>query len=399
MTEAALDPGLSEAVPQPAPVVPKGRDPRVDVFRGIALVMIFIDHVPDNMYSQYMLWTMGWSDAAEGFVLMSGISAGLAYGLYFGRPMRLWAGLGRVWRRVWTIYLVHILVTVCGMAVTAAVAGWYANPDLLKMNHIGYLLVEPIRFLRGIPILTQQLDYGDILPLYLVLIFAAPIALFLAWRRPWLLLAGSFVLWFLTAKYQLNLPSTTSEAGWFFNPLAWQIIFTVGIVTGVALKDGRRLVPVRRWLQILTGAFLLFGLASMRWPAFAAHLHPLLWQVERAGWPDYVIGTQKTFLPLPRLVHALALAYFLSSFGAVRRVCATIWLAPFALLGRQALPVFALGSIMVFALQTIRAEIGFTPWQDTWMLATGLAAMFALAAARTYWPKDRVAVDRAKVGA
>lgn len=94
MTEATLDPGLSGAVPLPAPVVPKGRDPRVDVFRGIALVMIFIDHVPDNMYTQYMLWTMGWSDAAEGFVLMSGISAGLAYGLYFRRPMRLWAGSG-----------------------------------------------------------------------------------------------------------------------------------------------------------------------------------------------------------------------------------------------------------------------------------------------------------------
>lgn len=160
-----------------------------------------------------MLWTMGWSDAAEGFVLMCGISAGLAYGLYFGRPMRLWAGFGRVWRRVWTIYPVHILVTVCGLAVTAAVAGWYANPDLLKRNQIGYLLVEPIRFLRGIPILTQQLDYGDILPLYLVLIFAAPLALVLAWRRPWRLLAGSFALWFVTVKYRLNLPSTTSEAG------------------------------------------------------------------------------------------------------------------------------------------------------------------------------------------
>ena len=293
----------------------------------------------------------------------------------------------------------HILVTVCGMAVTAAVAGWYANPDLLKMNQIGYLLVEPICFLRGIPILTQQLDYGDILPLYFVLIFAAPLALVLAWRRPWLLLAGSFVLWFVTVKYRLNLPSTTSEAGWFFNPLAWQIVFTVGIVTGVALKDGRRLVPVRRWLQILTGAFLLFSLACMRWPDFAAQLQPLLGQAQSAGWPDYVIGTQKTFLPLPRLVHALALAYFLSSFDGVRRVCATVWLAPFALLGRQALPVFALGSIMVFALQTIRAEIGFTPWQDTWMLATGLTAMFALAAARTYWPKDRVVLERAKVGA
>ena len=391
---AAMPPMTPPVTPPVTPLVtppvtpPTGRDPRVDVFRGIALAMIFIDHVPDNLYTGYTLWTLGWSDAAEGFVLMSGISAGLAYGLYFRRPMRFWTGLGRVWRRVWTIYLVHILVTVCGMAATAAVASWYANPDLLQMNQIGYLLDDPVSFLRGIPILTQQLDYGDILPMYLALIFAAPIVLILAWRRPWLLLAGSVALWLATQIWRLNLPSATREFGWYFNPFAWQLIFVIGVATGVALKDGRRLVPVSRWLQGLSALVLLGAAAGLLWPAFAKLFHHALWQAQRAGWPPYLIGVEKTFLPLPRVLHAVALAYFLSSWPWVRQFCGAVGMKPFALLGRQALPVFAFGSIMVFAIQTIREQIGFTLWQDTWMLATGLCAMLALAAARQYWPKD-----------
>lgn len=377
---------VSAAFPAAPPV--SGRDPRIDVFRGIALVMIFIDHLPGNLYSFYMLWSFGWSDAAEGFVLMSGMSAGLAYGLHFRRPMRFWTGLARVWRRAWTIYLVHLLVTVGGMAATAAVALWFANPDLMGMNQIGYLLDNPTAFLFRMPLLMQFLDYADILPMYLALVFAAPVALMLAWRRPWVLLAGSVALWLFTALTKIDLPSVTREFGWFFNPLSWQLIFTIGILTGVALKDGRRLVPVRLWLQLLAGAIVLAGIAAMRWPEVTEALRMQVWRMTRAGWPDYVIGVEKTFLPLPRLLHALALAYLLSSFDGVRRFCTTLWMVPFAVMGKQALPVFALGSILVFALQAIREQTGIDPWQDTLMLAIGLVAMFALAAARQFWPKD-----------
>ena len=385
MTPTATAP-ISAANPAPLPV--SIRDPRIDVFRGIALVMIFIGHLPGNLYSFYMLWSFGWSDAAEGFVLMSGISAGLAYGLFFRRPMRFWTGLARVWRRAWTIYLVHILITACGMAATAAVAAWFGNPELLWMNQIGEVIDDAGGFLRRMPMLMQFLDYADILPMYLALVFAAPLMLILAWRWPLVLLAGSVVLWFTTALTLFNLPSATRQFGWFFNPFAWQLIFTVGILTGVALKDGRRLVPVRLWLQVLTGAFLLFGIAATRWPDLTETLRMQFWRMDRAGWPDYLIGFDKTFLPLPRILHALALAYFLSSFDAVRRFCTTIWMAPFAVLGKQALPVFALGSILVFAMQAIREEMGINPWHDTLMLAVGLIAMVVLAAARQFWPRD-----------
>ena len=388
MTQAPPQSTSPAMPPARAPAFASLRDPRIDVFRGMALAMIFINHLQGNAYSFFMLWNLGWSDAAEGFVLMSGMSAGLAYGIHFRQPMRVWTGLGRVWRRGWTIYLVHLLITLCAMAAVAAVAEWYDNPALIRMNQIGALLEHPISFLRGIPLLTRHLDYADILPMYLVLVLAAPLALILAWRWPMLLLAASVALWLLAAITGTNLPSVTRPYGWFFNPLSWQVIFVVGILTGVALKDGRRLVPVSRVLQVLAAAVLLVALATGHWPDLSGALRMQIRRLGPGGWPDWAIGFDKTFLPLPRLIHAMALAYLLSSFGWVRRACATAWMAPFALLGCQALPVFALGSIMVFAMQAIRAQNGISLWGDTVLLSIGLAAMFALAAARQFWPKD-----------
>ena len=93
---------------------PSTRDPRLDVFRGICLVMIFINHVPGNIYENLTSRNFGFSDAAEGFVLMSGIAAGLAYSMDFNLPGRIWTGLARVWRRVWTLYMVHLVTTAAG---------------------------------------------------------------------------------------------------------------------------------------------------------------------------------------------------------------------------------------------------------------------------------------------
>ena len=93
----------------------------------------------------------------------------------------------------------------------------------------------------------------------------------------------------------------------------------------------------------------------------------------------------KTFLPLPRILHALALAYVLSCFDIVRRACASRFAAPFALLGRNALPVFGAISVLNFGMQVIRIETGVNFRIDSLMLAGGLVVLFALAGARQLW--------------
>lgn len=365
------------------------RDPRLDVFRGICLVMIFINHVPGTVFEDFTTRNFGFSDAAEGFVLMSGIAAGLAYSADFReRSMRLWTGLARVWRRVWTLYLVHILTTFAALAIAAAVALWLNNSEVLFENQMKWVWRDPLRTLVGLVILTHQFGYVNILPLYLTLLAVTPVLLFVAWRAPLWLLAVSVLVWLVAGLYHLGPPNFPTQGVWFFNPLTWQLIFIIGLLTGVAMKDGRRFVPIRRWLQIATGALLVYAALSVQFPAVSKVTGHTLWLAkETFNLPWNLTAFDKTYVTAPRLLHILALAYFLSSFAVIRRACAHWLAAPFELLGRQALPVFALGSVLCIGLQGVKHVTGVNILADAAILAVGLGLQFALAAARQYWPK------------
>lgn len=382
-------PDATTPAPTPVARATSTRDPRLDVFRGLCLVMIFINHVPGNVYENLTSRNFGFSDAAEGFVLMSGIAAGLAYSADFrDRSLRLWTGLARVWRRVWTLYLVHITTTLAALAAASAVALWLSDSEILFENQMKWVWMDPLRTFVGLTLLTHQFGYINILPLYLVLLAASPLLLFLAWRRPRMLMAGSVLLWLCAGIFHLSLPNFPSKGGWFFNPLTWQVIFVTGLLTGVALRDGRRFVPVRRWLQIATGLFLLYAAVSVQVPAVSKMTGYTLWLAkETFHLPWNLTAFDKTLVTAPRLLHILALAYFLSTFPAIRRACAHRLAAPFELLGRQALPVFALGSVLCIGLQGIKHVTGQDLLTDTALIGGGLALQFALAAARQYWPK------------
>ncbi len=372
---------------------PMGRDPRLDALRGLALVMIFVNHVPGNAWSNYTSRNFGLSDAAEGFVLIAGISAALAYGHWFqpgqnGSLRQMMIGLGHVWHRVWTIYLVQILATVLTLGVILAVARWFDDLTMLHINRMDAFRADPVGAMLRIPVLIQQLDYVDILPMYLVLLFWTPLALWLAWRGPWLLFAGAIALWWVTVTYRINLPNHPNPAGWFFNPLAWQLLFVIGLLAGVAMRRGRSLVPKHPVLLIIALALLLGSVAWLQVPQFGEYMYGLMWQAQQVGTPDYLTSFEKTFLPLPRLLHVLVLAYALACFDGFRRICASVFIAPFRLLGQQGLLVFSAGSVICVGLQAVRQRTGGDLGQDSAMLGAGLLVLFALAAAKQYWPKS-----------
>ena len=85
----------------------------IDFLRGLALLFIFIDHIPDNGLAHFTLRNFGFADAAEVFVLLAGFSAVLAYQRSFERE-GFRAGAARVMDRVRDIYLWHLaLVAFC----------------------------------------------------------------------------------------------------------------------------------------------------------------------------------------------------------------------------------------------------------------------------------------------
>ena len=364
------------------------RDLRLDAFRGLALVMIFINHVPGTIYEHLTSRNFGLSDAAEGFVLMSGVAAGLAYSPAF-RAAPFWPGTARVWHRVWTLYLVHLMMTVWALAIAAGAALWLGGTHRLYINEMHMLFKAPLGFLIGVPLLTHQLGYVNILPMYAVMLAAAPAMLWAALRWPWGLMALSFALWFATGLCEWNLPRYPGEGGWFFNPLAWQFLFVIGLLTGTAAREGRRLVPIRRWMQWLAGAVLVFGLAWSKVPLVFDSFNHAMWLASEAGWPRFFTSADKTFETWPRLLHILALAYFLSTFDGVRRAAASRAAGPLVMLGRNALPVFALGSLLALVGQSIKdvAPPGFV--LDTALVLGGLGLQLALA-----YAKDRLSLKR-----
>ncbi len=97
-----------------------GRDLRIDACRGIALWCIFLDHVPNNIGSWLTLRNYGFSDTAEVFVFISGVTCALAYGR--ARRCEGWSAvISRSLRRSWDIYAAFLLLTLaCAIMVYLA---------------------------------------------------------------------------------------------------------------------------------------------------------------------------------------------------------------------------------------------------------------------------------------
>jgi hypothetical protein len=107
-----------------------------------------------------------------------------------------------------------------------------------------------------------------------------------------LALAVSAGLYVAARVFGLNLPNWPEAGGWFFNPLAWQLVFTLGLVSAVLGRDGPRPAP---WLLTLSTALTVTndgGLAPGLRDTATAHL-----------------DVAKQDLGLARLVHFIALAY------------------------------------------------------------------------------------------
>ena len=357
----------------------KPRDHRIDFLRGLALVMIFINHVPGTVWENFTSRNFGFSDAAEGFVLMSGIASGLAFGPVFAgagtRAQRL-----RPWRRALTLWAVH--VPIC-LAVLALFALTLADPGVAKMaqaRNIAPVLAEPWPFLPALAALSHQFAYADILPLYIVLLLAAPGLLALAVRWPKALMAASLALWFVTGLFRVKFPTWPQENAWLFNPLSWQVLFVAGILTGLALRQGRRLLPLRRWALWLAWGFVIMAAVWVQVPAVAKAGGHGLWLLgEYLGLPSVMISFDKSYLFLPRLLHILALAYVLSALPVLKRVAAGPGGAGLAMLGRHSLPVFAAGTLMAYAAQVAKVLAGPSFLLDTAMIAGGIAVLFLVA--------------------
>ena len=362
---------------------PGGRDARLDMFRGLALVMIFINHVPGNFYENLTSRNFGFSDAAEAFVFMSGLAAGLAYSGRFATGP-LWPAIAKVWARARHLYFVHLTITMLALAIFAAAAAWFGLYQVLESNNIAPLFQQPLEVMIGLPLMTHQLGYLNILPLYITLLLATPGIIMAGRRWPVRTLIGSIVVWLVAGQFRLNLPNYPVPGGWFFNPLSWQLLFTIGLLSGMAMKQGKRFVPRLDWLLRLCAGFIVLVVVWMKVPAVGDAGRHVLDFFSRLGVPYYMTWFDKTYLALPRLLHAVALFYVVGSLPIMRQLAESRWVAPLRLMGRQGLAVFATGTVLSLFLQAVKAGITADFWLDTLLIGGGLAGLILLAYVLTH---------------
>lgn len=352
--------------------VPQGeRDHRLDIFRGLALIMIFINHVPGNIYESLTSRNFGFSDGAEAFVLMSGIAVGLAYSRGFAESS-FFDALLRVWRRAGKLYVTHIVITAWAIAIVAAGIIYLDSTEILQRINFTRLLDRPLAAMIGVPLLTHQLGYFNILPLYFVLLLASPIYIVIGLRSRLALVLGAAAIWFVAGSLRLNFPNYPNLGGWFFNPFSWQLIYAIGIAAGLDAKEGRKLVPYDKGLFLIAAGYLVLSLV---WVQFRLGAFPGSGQL-----PFFISGYDKTFVALPRFLHVLALAYVLTNLDMVTRLLATRPFKPVQLMGQQGLYVFAAGSVIAIALQVFRSRYQTTALEDGALLTTGILLQYWLAA-------------------
>ena len=361
-----------------APAVPvaalaPGRDLRLDLFRGLALWLIFLDHVPNNIVAWFTIRNYGFSDATEIFIFISGYTAAFVYGRAMVERGFIVAG-ARILKRTWQIYVAHVFLFAIYIAEIAYVASSFENPLYVEeMNALDFLKTPDVTIMQALLLKFKPANM-DVLPLYIVLLMMFPFALWLLIRNASLALAISVALYVLTWEFGWNFASYPS-GHWFFNPMAWQLLFVFG--AWCALGGATRLAPALRspittWLAI---AYLVFAFGVT-----------LTWYFPRLGFlmphwlGEWMYPIDKTNLDVLRFAHFLALAALTVRF--IPRdwpVLQSLWLRPAILCGQHSLEIFCLGVFLAFAAHFVMVEFyGGTAMQVA-MSAAGILIMIGTA--------------------
>ncbi|SEM66528.1 hypothetical protein SAMN04488003_10347 [Loktanella fryxellensis] len=377
------------------------RDPRIDAFRGLALMMIVIDHMPGNPWEEITVRNIGFSDAAEAFFIMSGIAAGIAYSPGIARWLNgagsLWPAMAPMWRRAWQLYVVQILLTVLALALFGWAASTFVRAEFRDMHNLALIYEQTGPALVGLGTLGYQIGYVNILPSYIVLLIAAPFVLMAGVRAPWLTVAASLVLWFIAGAQGWNIPNHPGGGGWFLSPYQWQAIFVIGLVIGIRHRQDQRLVPVHRGLFWGAVALLVFIFAWRHLPGLAPIMNHKMAQLSWLGAPSNITTHNKTILAFPRFLHILALAYVLSCLPLVTRLCAHPIAAPLRLMGGHGLLVFGLGTILSLIGQIIMDVFAGQAWLPWGLPPVGVLLCYAAAVVAEAARRASASAQRARV--
>ena len=362
-----------------------GRDLRLDFFRGVGLVFIFLDHIPDNWISYLTLANVMFCDAAEIFLFISGYSAAMVFGRLGQREGSVFAA-AQALKRTWTLYVAHIFLFVIFVAQVAYAARRFDNPMFAEEMNVASFLEEPGVAVLMALFLQLQPMFMSILPLYIVLLLGLSLLLPLL-KRGFLapILLASIALWILVQVTGVNLP-LYPDGRWYFNPLAWQCLFMIGAAFGysgnVLGRDPPLLQTPPLWVS---AAFLAVCVAAKLALTFGPNFDLMPGWLYDALWR---IGDKTSLGPL-RLLNFLALAHVVVAVvGVDSRWLASEWARPLVRAGQHSLEIFCFGIFLSVAGHAILTEWGHGWAPEAVVSAGGIVAML-IAARFLSWSRRR----------
>ena len=330
---------------------PGTRDLRIDFFRGIALYMIIVDHIPNDPLNRFTYSRLGLSDAAEIFVFLSGISCGIAFYRVILRQ-----GIGgffkAIGKRAFQIYAYYLLASIVTIAIIAASRDIWTIP--INQQAFIDLRQDPVSAILSAIRLTSPPDLTGILVLYLELtVVAIPAFLLYSANGYRNALIASGLIWALSQSYPNVLPHLADHS--YFNPLAWQFIFCIGMFVGTSYTTGSNpleRLQSRKWI-IVAWSIVLIELGYRLALAVFANLHV---DVDWLTLSDPTLHHMKENLSALRLLHFLSIAFLVATYFK-RDNPVLSWPGADAIIksGRSSLQVFCMGAIFTVLLNLVVA--------------------------------------------
>jgi hypothetical protein len=320
----------------------KGRDLRLDLFRGIANWAIYLDHIPDNIVNWITTRNYGFSDAADLFVFISGYTASFVYArMMLERGFVV--GATRLTKRVWQLYVAHIILFVIYIASISYLALRFGDSELVNEFNVAGLVDNATETLRQGLFLKFKPVNLDVLPLYIVLMGLFPPVLWFMLRQPNVTMLASIVLWLVSRQMGWNLAAYPAGT-WYFNPFAWQVLFVFG--SWCAMGGARKNMyiinsPYTLWFCIAYMIFALIMTMAGRFPDVGAMFPNWLYSAFNPN--------DKTNLAPYRFLHFVVITVLVIRF-IPKDWEALEWKVfdPLIVCGQQSLAVFCVGVFLSF---------------------------------------------------
>lgn len=370
---------MKMAAAKPADATPVGgrlRDPRLDFYRGMAMLIIFTSHAPNNFWGDWIPGRFGFSDATEIFVFCSGMASAIAFGTSYDRSG--WVmGTARVLFRCWQVYWAHICLFFALLLMLIVLDKIGFEKSYVDSLNLRPFLNNTFDGVFGLLTMTYVPNYFDILPMYIVILLMMPLIIALSYVHIGLVFAFMGGVWFLGQtqllvalgweRIAINLPAAfNGDRPWFFNPFAWQLVFFTGfaLMRGWIPKPPVNAVLVTLATAITLGFMTLSHVAIREWGfAWAQD-----WRVANAMW------ITKTDIGLVRYVHFLVLAYLAYAIAGDggRRLIATgrsigariggFLVTVLTKVGQQSLAVFMTSMVLSIFFGFVLDQTGNGPW-------------------------------------